>query len=181
MNASTTVVRCVQTCRAYPSQWDLDMADGTYVYVRYRHGWFISERAATKEAWSRDEIIDRRSCDYDCEFGDAGTLTEAEMLDLTGFVLGSVPCPKRLRVSRRLGGGVPDGAVYVGRPGKWGNPFPVRDSNRARAVELYREHLRQHPELVESARAELKGVDLACWCPLDGPCHADVLLEVANQ
>lgn len=28
---------------------------------------------------------------------------------------------------------------------------------------------------------ELTGKDLACWCPLDQPCHADVLLELANQ
>jgi hypothetical protein len=32
------------------------------------------------------------------------------------------------------------------------------------------------PEL----RAELRGKSLACWCPLDQPCHADVLLELAN-
>jgi len=30
-------------------------------------------------------------------------------------------------------------------------------------------------------RRELAGRDLACWCPLDGPCHADVLLAVANN
>lgn len=39
---------------------------------------------------------------------------------------------------------------------------------------------------VEEIRAELAGKNLACWCPLvdtDGnpvPCHADVLLELAN-
>ena len=32
----------------------------------------------------------------------------------------------------------------------------------------------------EKIRAELAGKDLACWCPLDQPCHADVLLELAN-
>jgi hypothetical protein len=26
----------------------------------------------------------------------------------------------------------------------------------------------------------LRGKNLACWCPLDQPCHADVLLELAN-
>jgi hypothetical protein len=36
-----------------------------------------------------------------------------------------------------------------------------------------------HP--IDHARFELKGHDLACWCPLDQPCHADVLLELANQ
>jgi hypothetical protein len=29
--------------------------------------------------------------------------------------------------------------------------------------------------------SELRGKNLACWCPLDAPCHADVLLELANQ
>lgn len=33
----------------------------------------------------------------------------------------------------------------------------------------------------DDARAELAGQDLACWCPLNQPCHADVLLELANR
>lgn len=33
---------------------------------------------------------------------------------------------------------------------------------------------------LEDIRAELRGKNLACWCPLDQPCHADVLLEIAN-
>lgn len=37
----------------------------------------------------------------------------------------------------------------------------------------------QHDQLLESL-GELRGLDLACWCPLDQPCHADVLLELAN-
>lgn len=28
---------------------------------------------------------------------------------------------------------------------------------------------------------ELRGHDLACWCRLDQPCHADVLLGLANE
>lgn len=35
------------------------------------------------------------------------------------------------------------------------------------------------PEFRESVLA-LRGKDLACWCPLDKPCHADVLLELAT-
>jgi hypothetical protein len=27
----------------------------------------------------------------------------------------------------------------------------------------------------------LSGKNLACWCPLDHPCHADILLELANR
>jgi hypothetical protein len=48
-------------------------------------------------------------------------------------------------------------------------------------VEGYRLHLTEHPEIADRARAELRGHDLACWCPLDQPCHADVLLELANE
>lgn len=33
----------------------------------------------------------------------------------------------------------------------------------------------------DDIRRELRGKDLACWCPLDQPCHGDVLLEIANS
>ena len=33
---------------------------------------------------------------------------------------------------------------------------------------------------IDEVRRELSGKNLACWCPLNEPCHADVLLEVAN-
>jgi hypothetical protein len=46
-------------------------------------------------------------------------------------------------------------------------------------VRRYREYLSGHPELL-AALSELRAKDLACWCPLDQPCHADVLLELAN-
>lgn len=36
------------------------------------------------------------------------------------------------------------------------------------------------PPALERIRAELRGHDLACWCALGQPCHADVLLELAN-
>jgi Domain of unknown function (DUF4326) len=74
---------------------------------------------------------------------------------------------------------VPPGAVSVAFPSRWHNAHrQVRP--RSRAVELYREHLAQNPDLVERARLELSGKGLAYWCPADEPCHADVLLEVAN-
>ena len=74
----------------------------------------------------------------------------------------------------------PEGAVNVARPSKWGNPFRMNDeSERAEVIAKYRRHLAAHPELIEAAKRELRGKDLVCWCaPL--PCHADVLLEVAN-
>ena len=76
----------------------------------------------------------------------------------------------------------PKDAVYVGRPSKWGNPYKIgRDGSRTEVIELYRHYLAQrnliHTKLDLS---ELSGKDLACWCaPL--PCHADVLLELANE
>lgn len=35
-------------------------------------------------------------------------------------------------------------------------------------------------KLIDVIRERLAGHDLACWCPLDDACHADVLLELAN-
>lgn len=49
------------------------------------------------------------------------------------------------------------------------------------AVDLYRAWLLARPAAVAAAREDLAGLDLACWCPLGQPCHADVLLEVANS
>lgn len=61
--------------------------------------------------------------------------------------------------------------------------FPVVDA--CHAVDLHRAWLRLAVApsgwtWAEQARAELAGLDLCCWCPLDGCCHADTLLEVAN-
>lgn len=75
---------------------------------------------------------------------------------------------------------MPAGAVYVGRPTRWGNPFVARASSRAETVTKYRSWAAAQPELVAAARVELAGRDLVCWCPLGEPCHADVLLELAN-
>jgi Domain of unknown function (DUF4326) len=92
----------------------------------------------------------------------------------------AAPRPQRIQLRRVSGWRKPEGAVVVARPTKWGNPYTVAERGRARAVELYREHLLANPGLLEAARAELAGHDLACWCELTDPCHADVLLELAN-
>jgi hypothetical protein len=93
---------------------------------------------------------------------------------------------------------MPENAIYVGRPTMWGNPYRVdtrpphwpreRLWNRAAAVECYELmlasgwRLKRPPgfQIVETALDQLEGLDLACWCPLDQPCHADVLLKYAN-
>jgi hypothetical protein len=75
---------------------------------------------------------------------------------------------------------MPKGAVYVGRPTPFGNPYSVQAWGRKGAVSAYR-LLMVHPAAdLDLIRRELRGKDLACWCPLDQPCHADVLLEIAN-
>lgn len=105
---------------------------------------------------------------------------------------------------------MPAGAVYVGRPTKWGNPFTVEEHGLELSLSLYwdlvrglwtpgrLEHLGDQPYVrnyeaardfrrrmlchpTEVARIELTGNDLACWCRLDQPCHADVLLELAKS
>ena len=86
---------------------------------------------------------------------------------------------------------IPPGAIYVGRPSKWGNPMTVAELKRLFPLDSQRERNEKavawshrylfaigNYELLSSVK-ELKGKDLICWCaPL--PCHADVLLEVAN-
>jgi hypothetical protein len=54
---------------------------------------------------------------------------------------------------------------------------------RTRVVARYRRDLEagQLAVTADDVRRELAGRDLCCWCPLDDPCHADVLLEVANR
>ena len=74
--------------------------------------------------------------------------------------------------------------MVVSRPSPWGNPFHLGvDGDRARCVALYRDALGggEFGFTTTDVRRELAGRDLACWCPLDEPCHADVLLEVAND
>ena len=91
--------------------------------------------------------------------------------------------PKRIQLSRKKGWRKPEKTVVVSRPSKWGNPYQVKDSGTPYlAVKMYREHLGKTSSaaLLESIKQTLQGKDLACWCPLGEPCHADVLLEIAN-
>ena len=90
---------------------------------------------------------------------------------------------------------MPENTVKVDRTTRWGNPFHVgyfkhyglafsgRDeliADAGHACRLFRQHmfnLRSATELI----APLRGKNLACWCKLTDPCHADVLLELANR
>ncbi len=89
------------------------------------------------------------------------------------------------RVKRRHGlyDPIPDGGKFVGRPSRWGNPYKTGpDGDRAEVIEKYRRALlvgELHVR-VEDVRRELHGLDLYCYCAPE-PCHADVLLEAAND
>jgi hypothetical protein len=104
--------------------------------------------------------------------------------------------PERIQRKRSKGWKMPDNTVYVGRPTKWGNPFVVGKRGGAytalvkdqrHAWQLYRSIAFDNQRLVEAARAELRGKNLACFCPLPTEpyapdcCHAAVLLEIANS
>lgn len=109
--------------------------------------------------------------------------------------------PKRIQRRRTAGWRMPEGAVYVGRPSQWGNPFtvgelvtppvesyqptPVHVRDAEHAIRLYRRWLHGSANRCADLVPELAGKDLACWCPLEDehgnrvPCHADVLLSIA--
>ena len=115
---------------------------------------------------------------------------------------------------------MPAGAVYVGRPSLWGNPYRVGENRlgfivrsacrrlgRPIPIDYERHGGQRHVgegvlpvkltavEAVLCYRGDatamfgadpswldpLRGFDLACWCPLDQPCHADVLLELLGE
>ena len=123
--------------------------------------------------------------------------------------------PQRIQRKRTKGWRMPEGAVYVGRPTQWGNPFIPGEqcqlwhkdcSQDARPGDMYRDWFMVTDQLnavrlfrscidpddhrwtdmlpgvpdLNNVRAQLAGRDLACWCKLSDPCHADVLLEFAN-
>lgn len=116
--------------------------------------------------------------------------------------------PQRIQRKRTKGWKMPANAVYVGRPTVFGNPVVVNERCTAKeAVRAYRGLLTASQtkvaatmvyedgsraimaglgmivwrEKVKRLLPTLRGKDLACWCPLDQPCHADVLLRLANK
>jgi Domain of unknown function (DUF4326) len=91
--------------------------------------------------------------------------------------------PKRIRLQRTRGWRKPTDAVVVARPTRWGNPYRIGvDGDRQQCVEQYRQALTDGRLgfTVVDVRRELAGKDLACWCPDKAPCHANVLIDVAN-
>ena len=90
----------------------------------------------------------------------------------------SAPAPRRVQLRRSRGWRMPENARKVDRSTSWGNPFA--DDDRAQNVARFEAWIATQPALVERARAQLTGRDLACWCAPDSPCHADVWLRLLN-
>ena len=98
--------------------------------------------------------------------------------------------PDRIQLKRTKGWRMPPNTKSVARPSKWRNPYDVGKYGREEAIEKYREgilgqdllsHRGKELARVGKHLSELRGKNLACFCPLDQPCHADVLLELANK
>ena len=93
--------------------------------------------------------------------------------------------PQRIQLRRSKGWRMPPNTVKVDRSTPWGNPFKVdKDSGAALSVAAFRAYLYAATPasrlLREAVQKQLAGKNLACWCALDAPCHADLLLEWAN-
>ena len=107
--------------------------------------------------------------------------------------------PQRIQLRRAKDWRMPPNTMSVARPTQWGNPWRVgRDGDAAYCVEQYRRCLTGKPVQAwpddedDTIRAInmlsgdvvpvfLHHKNLACWCKPGEPCHADVLLELANR
>ena len=110
--------------------------------------------------------------------------------------------PKRIQRKRVKGWKTPPNTVYVGRPTKWGNPFKVgmlvefdwftvfdgvdklhyitrnhKVTTPQEAVYLFEKYCAPRLKGIEF---HLNGKNLSCFCPIGEPCHADVLIRLAN-
>jgi hypothetical protein len=70
--------------------------------------------------------------------------------------------------------------VYIGRPGKWGNPFAIgRDGSREEVIHKYELYIKGRADLM-AALGELEGKRLSCWCSPKA-CHGDVLAKLVGE
>lgn len=96
--------------------------------------------------------------------------------------------PERVQLSRAKGWRMPADAVKVDRTTRWGNPYRMDPLSAEVVVQLFQAQLARDGAwffkglrtTTEDVRRELRGKRLACWCRLDRPCHADLLLQLAN-
>jgi len=73
-----------------------------------------------------------------------------------------------------------EGAVYIGRGSKYGNPYVIgTHGNREEVIRKYWLKLDADCRLKAEAIADLAGKDLVCYCAPQ-KCHGDILLHLAN-
>lgn len=111
--------------------------------------------------------------------------------------------PKRIQRKRTKGFKLPPNTICVSRPSKWGNPFKVDKrfdiwgqfvtqkmsryhySHKIKDLQdslfRYTDYLQRMIKFGHLDISELKGKNLACWCPIDKPCHADILLKLIAE
>jgi Domain of unknown function (DUF4326) len=105
--------------------------------------------------------------------------------------------PQRVQLRRTKGWRMPPNTVKVDRTTDWGNPFQVdKDGTQEECVARFAAMLRgefatdvrvtvaeqqAYYTMARRNRGRIKGKNVACWCDPGTPCHADVLLELANR
>lgn len=152
-----------------------------------------------------DYIVERISEPCALSLRDSFLVVEREEMNGGFFVTADVQVivdelerrlmPKRIQRKRTKGWRMPEGAVYVGRPSIWGNPFAAWQEGPLGRCPIDNEgatwffgDMFKHPEFMavtgyptpEQIREELAGKTLACWCEEGSHCHGDVLIRMAN-
>jgi putative membrane protein len=136
-----------------------------------------------------------------------GRVGSTRRLPLKRLLQGCSVMAERVQLKRTKGWRMPANTVKVDRGSIYGNPFTMEKRERSEAVALFRnwltaltweadcgqdyppmltKHLCDRRRALLEALPNLRGKNLACWCPLPTPgepdvCHAAVLLELANK
>ncbi len=113
-----------------------------------------------------------------------------------------VPAPQRIQLQRTKGWRMPPNTRKVDRSTRFGNPFEGKTYGREEAVQMHlawltgkmtdeviearypslvAKHLISRRRHVRAALCALRSMNLACWCPPSAACHADLLLQLAND
>lgn len=126
-------------------------------------------------------MVNKTCCNHDCRQGRDCPLQAQRAARQ------NANAPERIQLSRAKGWRMPENTVKVDRTGKPAPVGPMKGQvvqDKRHAFVLYRAFAPLNPTLIEAARKELSGKNLACWCGKDDPyedaCHAGVLLKIAN-
>lgn len=89
---------------------------------------------------------------------------------------------ERIHRTRNPGWHMPPNTIAVTRNNYFSNPFTVGvDGTAQECVDKFIAHVKAHPDFLVLAKVILRGHNLACWCPIGTPCHADYLLKIVNE